>query len=322
MNFSKVKLVMILCLIAANVLIGVLCSKLYGERFFVSEEEAELAEKHLSTIGIIAELDRDDRRKYSLPVYACDSISTENEAPRLYKNASEAFFGRTIIDSEYVEIPGGYSVSIMNNEGDAVGSSTFKGSMHFDCVLDGYSETALVDKLSQSFYSGIYAYSEDKRARELADEFVKKAFGKSGLEMKMLATSEYDGGNIVYFGVFLSETPVVDMYVNLFVKDGKVAGLCAELCDTTPEKAYGSDMTDPIDALYNFSYLYGKSNSDADADDCLTVSSIEVMYKMTENDAGGYYFIPVWRIDYIEGSGKNGIALFDAIVGENSYSID
>lgn len=321
MNFSKVKIIMIFCLLAANIIIGVLLHKLYTERFFVSEEEAELAEKHLSSIGIVASFDREGRRKYSLPVYACNGIDYEDTVPQLYRNASETFFGRTIIDSEYVGIPGGFSVSIKNNEGIAVGSSTITGSMHFDCVLDEYSDTALTEKLSENIYIIGHTYIENKRSEVLAKEFVKRAFGKSGLEIKKVSASEYDGGNIVYFGVFLSDTPVADLYVNVYVKDGRIGGLCANLCDTVPEKAYSCDMTDPIDALYNFSNLYGKGNSDADVDECLTVNSIGVMYKLTENGDGCYYFIPSWSVDYSESSGKNDIALFDAIVGENSYSI-
>ncbi len=321
MNFSKVKLVMILCLAVANILIGILCAGLYSERLYISEEEAELAEKHLRGLGIVAELGRDERRKYSLPIYSYTNTDGENAIPHLYKSASEVFFGRTIIDSEYVDIPGGFSVSIKNNEGETVGSSVYMGSRHFECILDEYSDTGIVERLSENFYSCEYSVHENKESKETADAFLKAAFGKSGYDIRYLGASEYNDGDIVCYGVFLSGIPSADMFVNLYVKNGRVGCLFAEIADRAPEKKYSSDTLDSVDALYAFSSLYAKNVADYDNIGNITVNQIGLMYKITETDSDGGYFIPAWHIVYDDGTGETKTALFDAIVGENKFSI-
>lgn len=321
MNFAKVKLIMIVCLVAANIVIGILCTSIYKGKYYVSEREAQLAVTHLEKNGVNVNFSRDNLKKHSLPVYLSKGAALAEGIPEIYTVISEAFFGRIIHDTEYVDIPGGYSVSIKNNDGDAVGTSSFTEDYRIECSFEEFSDASIIKTVSESFFLNNASLGENRTDEDVAKKFVDSAFKKGNLNLKMLGSREFGKGTIVYFCAFLSDKAVMDVYLNLYIADGNVVCLCANLPVNDVQKAYSTEMFDVIDAVYTFSELYADESDNSNSDLNISVLETEVMYKAIKNVNGDDYYIPVWKFEYTQGSDEKQLAVFDALVGENKYTI-
>lgn len=316
MNFSKVKLVIILCLAVFNVLLGILCVRLVYDNSYIPEEETELAEKHLSKIGIQVEFSADLRKKSNLPVYTA-YISDEEEVPEIYKNITEAFFNISVNSEDYVTIPGGYSVSVKDKEGNTVGTSSLDGNMLFECAYENALTDINIQQVSSNFYSTTLQKNENKNAEKIAERFVKKSFRGSEAEYVKKGCTAYNGGHVVYFVGSISDAEITDLYVNVFVKDNKPIYCFGSILNNAPQKKYSAKLMDSVNILYHLADIL-KTDSEGVQPD-ITVSEMTMSYRMIQREASDYYIIPAWLIEYYDDSGVKNVISIDAIAGENGY---
>ncbi len=313
MNFSRVKLVIIICLAVFNIVLGAFCIRLVYDNSYISEEETELAEKHLSKNGIKVEFNNNLRKKRTLPIYSV-SVSSDGEVPEIYKNITDAFFGVSVNSEDYVTIPGGYSVSVKDKNGVSLGASSLDDNMILECARENILTDADTLEISLMYYSSKAQMSENKGAEKIAEKFVKKALGNSELEYVKKGSSAYKDGHIVYFVGSFSGTEVLDLYLNVFVKGEEPLYCVGSIIDNIPQKNYGTELIDSVNILY---YLIDEAKSEeADFSKEIRVTDMAMTYKMLEYEMSEYYMIPTWLIKYNDGQGYDEIVAIDAIVAE------
>lgn len=312
MNFSKVKMIIILCLLVVNIIFAFLCIRLISKTNYISEEEAELASANLLKNGISVEFDKDARKLYSLPVYVSQMTQTDGYIPVTYMRITESFFGVKTDGAAYVKTPDGYSISVKNSDGVLMGSSSVYGNTGFEC----FASDAVEYKNSSELYAVPYTEElDDDRESEygIAAGFVVSAFKDYGIKFVYSGSRSFEDGKIVSFCGELSDTKVIDAYINVFVKDGKIACCAGNLFDDVPERKYSTVIVDSIDAVYLlYDYIrHERENAvigDAQIDD------ISMVYDSVEYSYGEYYIIPTWIIRYKE-NGASVIYSVDAVNG-------
>ncbi len=316
MNFSKVKLIIIACLLAVNVLLGVICVRLYYDKSYISEEEALYAGAHLEKNGVYAEFDTEQRKKYNLPVY---SAETDNgRVIEIYQSITESFFERRIASADYVTTPEGQSVSVKTAGGEPLGTSLLTDNMKVECVKEQKLAGADRKELAKGVHYFYDELSENKKQEKLADEFLKNTLGAYGLDYKLCGSAEYEGGCIAFFTLKLSDTEVSDLYMNIYIKDGEIVYCTGNIISSAPVKAYSINLIDAVDAMYLLS-----RNSDVQeilaTGNSIDVTLLKMTYKILEYEQNRYYIIPAWLIDYRSSDGTEKSIVFDAVVGESEY---
>lgn len=315
MNFSKVKLLICLCLLLVNVIFFMLCVRLTDEKNYLSEEEAALAEKNLSGNGMNVNIDKELRKLYDLPVYSAEIAPKDNYISEIYKNITESFFGIKVDDEAYVNTPNGYSVSVKDKDGNVLGSSSVKSELEFEC---SYENAGRVNEVSAIFALEDGQTLDRKECDEytVAQSFIDLVLKNYGMNFVFSGTKNHDGGKVVYFTGELSDTRVADIYINFYVKNGNILSCNGRITDKAPQKKYSSKLIDSIDALY---ILYDYICDNADKKDVLeiTVTDMNLEYRTFRYDIGKYYIIPTWVMEYTDINGKSFRADTDAVTGSN-----
>lgn len=315
MNFSRVKLIIIVSLLCVNVLLGVLCVELYYDRSYISEEEAAFASNHLKENGIEVSFGNVGRKIYNLPVYTCSA--DEKSLFEIYRNISESFFDKEISSAAYVTTPGGYSVTVKKAGGGKLGTALLYGEMTVECIKEDKVSDINTEILSKNVGYFINQLSRQKEAEKIAERFVKKALGNSSPGYDLYASSVYEGGTIVFFAPKLSDIAVHDLYMNVYIRDSEVVYCIGNFLSESPQKSYSIDLIDAVDAVYLFSAQNDISGIVASGE-TVSVTDATMSYKLFEYELKKYYIIPSWQISYTAGAEKKTVA-FDAVVGESTY---
>ncbi len=316
MNFLRVKLIIIVSLLSVNILLGVLCVRLYYDRSYISEEETSYASEHLAKNGIAVSFDAEQRRIYSLPVYTAEA--DEKSLFEIYKKIAESFFDREISPAAYVTTPTGYSVTVKKNGGEHMGTALLSGEMSVECIkedkVSGIS-TEILSKNIGYFSDRLY---HNKEAEKIAKRFADEALGGIAPRYKLCGTAQFEGGTIAFFAPELSEILVYDLYMNVYIRDSEVVYCSGNFISENPQKAYSIDLIDAVDAVYLLA-----SNSDVGeitaSGGRVAVQSALMNYKLFEYEQNRYYIIPSWHISYSINGGEKKIIAFDAVVGESTY---
>ncbi len=320
MNFSKVKLLICVCLFVVNVIFFVLCTRLVTEKNYISEEEAALAEKNLAKNGINAEFDKDARRLYDLPVYSAKSSTEENKIPETYKNLTEKFFGVFAESSAYVKTPDGFSVSIKDSNGIILGSFSLNDNFEFECYYENEVDYKDIVKISESAY--LKKLDMDRGEEySVSQSFIETALKNYNMKFVFKGASDYNGGKIVYFIGELSDTQAPDYYLNIFVKKGRIVCCNGRITERSPQKKYNAKIIDSIDAMYILSD-YIRENGNRVTVSQTDVKDINMVYKSFRYNYEEYYVIPAWVIEYTDENGERIIASIDAVTGENVSVVD
>ncbi len=314
MNFTKVKLLICLCLFVVNAIFFALCVRLLSEKNYLSEEEANLAEKNLAENGVNVNIGKEERKLYDLPIYGADNAAEENIS-EAYRAITESFFVVEIDENAYVRTPDGYSVSVKGDNGEVFGSSLVTDDMYFECRYENAS--------SENEEFGISDMpSEDKLNAEKGDEydtaqkFIDRALKNGGMKFIYKGTMDNVEGKTVCFAAELSDIAVTDIYINVYVNDGEILCCGGRITDKAPQKEYSADLTDSIDALYAL-YDYLREGADKNLVRGISVEDITMTYRSFRYDYGKYYIIPTWEIDYTDIDGVSCRACIDAVTGES-----
>ncbi len=317
MNFSKVKLFICFCLLILNIVVGFFCLKINNEKYYISEDELELAQKHLSKNGVEVLFNAKDRKIYSLPVYSL-SVNTdyeEKKIPQIFKNITEAFFNTELENSAFINTPAGYSVSVKSSDGLLMGTASFENSLNIECYYEKSVEHKDIQEIQKSCYEAEFTYA-NKNDEKTAEKFVRAALNSYEMKFEKFGTRIYNNGSIVCFTGKLSDVPAMDYFLNVYVKNNNVVCCVGNITETAPEKAYSAKLIDVVNATYIASdYFTGKNfNSKRDK---IKIDKITMTYKLYEYSYGSYYAVPAWVISYIENNSNENNIVFDAVTGKN-----
>ena len=316
MNFSKVKLVICLFLLAVNCILALFCVRLVGEKNYVSEEEAILAQKNLYANGIEVNFGKEERKLYSLPIYSVEGSTDENGIPEIYRHITEAFFGADAESPAYVKTPDGYSASVKNKDGKVLGTSVHSNGLDFECFLDeqenGYAKPAGI-----SFYEdGVRLEKVKNKEYHTALVLAESIFSKLGMKYIFKGTKELDGGKTVYFAGQISDVETADIYLNIYVVNGKIVSCAGSITDTAPIRKYSAGITDSIDAVYALKDYIRENGNSADKGR-IRINSISMKYRLFEYGDSEYHAVPAWEICYSGSNGAQIKAIVDAVSGKN-----
>lgn len=317
MNFSKVKLFICLCLLILNIVVGFFCLKINNEKYYISEDELELAQKHLSKNGVEVLFNAKDRKTYSLPVYSL-SVNTDYEEkiiPQIFKNLTEAFFDTKLENSAFINTPGGYSVSVKSADGLLMGTASFENFLNFECYYEKSVEHKDIQEIQKSYYEAEFAFS-NKNDEKTAEKFIRTALNSYEMKFEKFGIRIYNNGSIVCFTGKLSNVPTMDYFLNVYVKNNKVVCCVGNITDTVPEKAYSAKLIDVVNATYIASDYFISKNFNLKRNK-VTVNKITMTYKLYEYSYGSYYAVPAWIISYKESDGSENNVVFDAVTGKN-----
>ncbi len=317
MNFSKAKIIIIACLFVVNIVLGVFCISIKTEKSYISQEEAELASTHLARQGIGVVFDSDYRKIYNLPIYLVDTVNREDKVPDLYRSFTEAFFGVPVDSTEYVNTPDGYIVSVKDEGGNSIGTSSLGKELEIECYFDAYfNENDIETMSSHSIECGLRDISDSDNV-DIARKFLESALKSDIYLYSLTSKKSHLGGTLMCFSRKLEKTEVLDIYINVFVKDARVLYCYARAYDNQPVKAYSADLIDCVDAMYVFSEMMKERQSGDNTE--IIIDDISMVYKMIEYVDGDYYIVPAWLIEYNNSKGEKFCAGFDAIIGENRF---
>lgn len=315
MNFSRVKNFIIFLLIVINIVFAGICILINYQKSYVSEEETVLAKEHLESIGIVVDFQNDGRKKYNLPVYTFEKGEAA-EVSEMYIKIAEEFFERNISKNEFVTIPDGFSVSVKNNDGDILGTAYLQiNEMLFECQKEGKITSTDKEIIKNSYYAGNLKIIENKQLQSKTEKFISKFIKDNEINYRPVAISEYKGGHIVYFSGTVSNTNVVDFYINLYVKNDEIQYLVGSIPDKAPVKAYSSQLIDSVNAMY---LLTENENvqSITENGDSVYVKNEKIVYKLYEYEEGKFYLIPSWYVEYSDVENNEYSIMFDAIYGK------
>lgn len=318
MNFSKAKLVICLCLLTVNIIFGIFCIKLVADRNYIPEEETVLAQKHLSKMGINTQFDKNARKLYNLPIYAVEGNTEDNSIPKIYRKITEAFFGVEVEDSAYVKTPDGYSVSVKNKQGILLGASSFTANNSFECYIEGKAEYKDITEIVKLPGTGDIKKADSAQAKKAAG-FVDSAFKNYGLKFNLKGEREYKGGKIVSFTGELSDTEILNMYINVYVNNDKILCCAGSITDIVPQKKYSAELIDSIDMMYIAAEHIREAEKKGVTEKIkVNIKNFDMSYKVYDYTQGLYYVIPTWVVEYSCNSDETKIITVDAVVGENT----
>lgn len=316
MNFSKVKIIICFCLVIVNVIFGVMCIRLVENKNYVSEQEAKLASEHLGKNGINVEFGKEERKIYRLPIYAAKIEEAQEYVPLVYKKLTEAFFNVSVTDSAYIKIPEGYSVSVKNDKGILLGTSSMIEGNRFECYLEDAVNPKDINEISKIPILQTLKQEKSEQVK-LAQNFIDKAFRSNRIEFVNSGTREYNNGKIVCFSGSYSEVSALNIYVNVYVKKGKIVCCGGRISDVDLQKEYSAHLIDSINLMYSITEYLGENNSVGNENESIVVNNIGMKYKMYEYDSTTYYLIPTWTVEYTDGKGEKNIIAVDAVTGGN-----
>ncbi len=315
MNFSRVKNFIIVLLIAINIALGCICIVINYQKSYISEEETVLAKEHLNNIGIKIDFQKDGRKKYSLPIYTFEK-EEETEISKIYIKTAEEFFDSNISDNEFVTTPDGFSVSVKNDNGALLGTAYLQiEEMLFECQKEGKITSTDKEIIKKSYYAANLKNTENKQIQSKAEKFISRVVHDNEINYKAIAISEYNGGHIVYFSGVVSNTNVVDFYINLYVKNDEILYFVGNIPSKAPEKAYSSQLLDSVNAIYllteneNVVSITGSGKS-------IYVKNEKIVYKLYEYETSKFYLLPSWYIEYSDEENNEYSIMYDAINGE------
>ena len=314
MNFTRVKSFICLCLLIVNIVFLFMCVNLLREKNYISEEEAVLAQRHLSSKGVEVSFDKEARRLYYLPIYACTADRDSEKVPQLYVNITEAFFGTDIDAGTFVKTPNGYSVSVKGSDGKLLGVAS-GASTYYECYTDGAVTPEDITEIAKTPYlAGLKNVKND--STELARKFVSAAFSGYGVKYEYDGERDYADGKIVCFLGVLSDTKILNNYINVYVKKGKLLCCVGNITENAPQRKYSSELIDSIDLMYLIPDYVAKKDYIM-AVEGITIDSFRMRYKMYEYGLDEYYLIPTWVLEYSGDGGTKEIITVDAVTGEN-----
>jgi len=323
MNFSKVKTVICLGLVVVNIILGIMCLRLVSEKKFLPEEEVQLAKKHLEENGIYVDYSSEDRKLYNLPIYAANTDKSEDAVPEIYKTVTTAFFDTAVEESEYVKTPDGYSVSVKQQDGKLLGISSFSKNTGICCYFEELvsdSEIFEIQKLPVT----MSLETSDNNGGTMANAFMEKIFFNSEMKFSLCGTKPADKGTVYCFSMRLSDTDVIDVYMNIYIKNGRIVSCSGNLIDAVPQKKYSSKLIDSVDVMYHVRDYICEKNNDSTVDNVI-IEEFSLKYKVYEYAPGSYYIIPTWIVEYSENGSKNErgneLLAVDAVTGENRNSL-
>ena len=291
-----------------------------NEKKYIPETEAQLAEQHLSGMGINVDFDKSARKLYNLPVYTVHNTEISS-IPKIYKKITETFFDVSLDDDAYVKTPDGYSVSVKNTRGILLGTASLVGKNGFECYVENTVNTKDINEISRMPY--LQKLSEKKKSDDFktASKFVDSVFQDYDTKFYPVGERDYSDGKIVCFCAELSGTKVLNLYINVYVKKGKIICCAGNITDSFPEKKYSTELIDSIDLMYLMpDYLKGKSNN-SKIDD-IKITEFSINYKMFELKENEQYIIPVWMVSYKDRTGNISYAIIDAVTGSNTGELE
>ncbi len=315
MKFTKVKLLICLCLLIVNGIFFALCVRLLSEKHYLSEQEAELAQRNLAQNGVNVNIGKEERRLYDLPIYDAPNGSEEKSISEAYRAITESFFDSEVPEDAYVKTPDGYSVSVKNDDGNVLGSSLVTDDLYFECCFEYAAsdmESADISKMSDRSALD----TEKDNDHDIARKFIDRALKNYDMKFVFRGTKEQGDGRIVIFSGELSDTEVEDIYINVCVRDEKIIYCGGRITDKAPQKKYSADLVDSIDALYIL-YDYLREGAEKNLAREISVEDITMTYRAYRYDQGKYYIIPTWVIEYTDIDGVSHTATTDAINGES-----
>ena len=314
MNFSKVKMIIILCLLTVNIIFAILCVKLLTEKNYISDEEASLAEAKLSKNGVSIQFDKNAKKLYNLPVYVVSDENGETTSvPEIYKQITQAFFGVTTDNTAYIKTPDGYSVNVKNDGGILIGSASVSEKMHFECSFEKEDTYKYLRKTNGAGY--FKQLTEDKNSDyDKAKEFVDKALRNYNMKFTYTGTESFSEGSIVCFTGELSGIPTPGTYINVYVRKNKIICCAGEIPAVCPEKKYRTGTVDSIDAVFFLTDYIRENGSEALGKNA-QIKNISMTYDLVEFGYGEYYVIPAWVMEYKTDSSESVIYTVDAVTG-------
>lgn len=318
MNFSRVKLFICVCLLVVNVIFAFMNIKIVSDMNYISEEEVQFARKHLAGNGMDFDFDKQARKLYNLPIYAVKTADDDN-IPKIYKQMTEAFFSVETEDSAYVKTPEGYSISVKNDNGILLGTSSLDGGTRFECYKEGALESKDINEISKLPHTVQREQGNGERTK-IASDYISTALKGCGIKYTYCGEREYNNGTIVSFRTEFSDVAAVNLFLNVYVSKNKILCCIGNIADAVPEKKYDCDVIDSIDILYMLkNHIDNGDNSRRTQN--IKIIRVEMTYKMYENDFEVKYLIPSWFIEYAKGNEKSQIVIMDAVTGENIEAV-
>ena len=328
MNWGRIRWLLIVCLVFADVILGVMLYRQYRDENVISRTAAADVAVLLADSGIEIDVDTIPTRIYKDYVFSIP-VSEDSYRQALARLTDSAISGTYMLPSangmsvvfengDRAEYYKNLYFTYIKNGCDAenmIAERFLSGDRDGFVVADGDSAAASAEETALLFLSGMTASSDEGNVH-LRPRLTECLYRPSEDIYCLFFGEEIARGNA------RNATDIYGTGVCVVVKDDTVCCLHGTWVHCFPSEVYRTQKLDQINILFSEKQRYAKQQSLGDSAQPLTARTIDTMertYYMLWDDNGTLYVRPAWRFVYrVDNGGTSSVGeeiLCDAVTG-------
>lgn len=308
MNWSKVKIFLIVFLLVLNILLFFKLSDAYTLSDRLPDGILEEASENLAGRGIIITPETIDNKQYSKDIYSfpvgkltADRLS-ELSGQSLYDRTFSALFGDFGYTVRYFDIPNGVSATVSDPLGEVLGIASITNDFGIEYYTPGIDTVKMKELYGEKREDR--ASSLSAKAKKAVSGFFTSVYSDSLFSYVTDLSFEHDGGEIVGCTLTLEGMPVFDMSLCFYIKDGEIVYFNGSLPQGDVLAKYHNELIDGVNILFNL-----------EAQDNVEIISQTLGYSTVKFDSESYLAVPAWRFTEKNQDGTTSDSVYDAVAG-------
>lgn len=308
MNWSKVKIFLIIFLLVLNVLLFVKLSETYSLSERLPEEILAEASENLLYRGIKISPEVIDGNRYSKDIYTipvrkltADRLSELSDESH-YEKAFHALLGTREHTVRYFDIPDGVSATVADPLGEVLGVAAITNDFGVEYYIPGI-DTGKMTELYEAHKIDRDS-SPSGTAKKAINGFFSAVYADSLLSYESDFSYDYDDGEMVGCTLTLESLPLCDMSLCFYIKNGEIVYFKGSLPEGDVKAQYHNELIDGVNILF---YLDGEER--------VEITSQSLSYCTVKFDSESYLAVPAWCFTEKKADGTLSHKVYDAVAG-------
>ncbi len=309
MNWTKVKLILIIFLAVLNIYLFAKLTQVYDMSAYLPDTLLEKASENLAQRGIYILPDTIDNRHYTKDIYICttgmltaDRLATQDSSNYL-ENAFSSLYGDDGYTVRYFDIPDGVSATVANPDGSVFGVAVLSDGFGIEYYMPGIDTEVMSGELASDIDITQTA-SAPSKVKKVISNFFEDVYSTSPIGYSISRTSALDGGYLVTCQLTLDSIPLCDMSLSFFVNDGKINYIKGTLPTDKITAEYNNELIDGVNILFRL-----------DEQGEITIINESLVYAAVKYDTESYFFVPSRHFTYKSADGITSHSVYDSIAG-------
>lgn len=308
MNWSKVKIVLIIFLVVLNVFLFMKLSEIYTMSGRLPDGILEEASENLLSRGIKISPEVIDNKHYDKDIYTFSAKKltsdylSELSHNSIYEKAFRSLFSAEEYTVRYFDIPDGVSATVSVPGGEVLGFASITGDFGIEYYTPGV-DTQRMSELSKELAEGV-VLAPSHSAKKAINSFFSSVYGGSQMSFITEYSRAYNSGELVECTLTLAGTPLCDMSLRFYVKDGEIVYFKGSLPQGDARAEYHNELIDSVNILF---YL--------DTAGDIEIISQDFCYSAVKFDSESFLAVPAWHFTIMNADGSLSHSVYDAVAG-------